>query len=304
MSLLKKLCTCIAPSGYEMQMRELIKKELKPYADEVREDALGNIIAEKKGKGKKILFSAPMDEAGVFVTTSPSEGKWQFHTIGELRTDALSGRWITFADGEEGIAVPSKDKMPESVEEMVIEISEKRDETLTSMAGALSPDYRETDDVIRCKAVGSRACCYILLELAKTLSSYTMVFTAQSVSGAKGAATAAQQVEADEIIFLNSMPSDKKEVGILVKDKSVISTPKLYDSLFAVAEKHEIKAFSAISERRSDGGMFRRYCTQSEICGIVLPVNQIGTAVETVDRSVISHAEKLLKKYAKGAEKK
>jgi len=46
-------------------VRDLIRAEVEPLADEVRVDALGNLIVRKGKKGPKgvrVMFSAHMDE--------------------------------------------------------------------------------------------------------------------------------------------------------------------------------------------------------------------------------------------------
>lgn len=48
MELLKKLTQCNSVSGNENTICELIENEIKPYVDEIRVDALGNLIAHKK----------------------------------------------------------------------------------------------------------------------------------------------------------------------------------------------------------------------------------------------------------------
>lgn len=65
--LLKRLCDAFGVSGYEREVRETIKEEIKNLADEILVDDLGNIIALKKGHGenkKRIMASAHMDEIG------------------------------------------------------------------------------------------------------------------------------------------------------------------------------------------------------------------------------------------------
>ena len=66
--LLKKLMFTSGVSGREHSIREVIKNEITPYADEISVDPVGNLIARKKGNGKKIMFAAHMDEIGYFVT--------------------------------------------------------------------------------------------------------------------------------------------------------------------------------------------------------------------------------------------
>ena len=67
MDLLKRLMELPGPSGDEWRVRELIKKEITPYVDEVYTDKFGNLIAHRKGKGAKVMLVAHMDEIGLMV---------------------------------------------------------------------------------------------------------------------------------------------------------------------------------------------------------------------------------------------
>ena len=49
--LIKKLVEAYGPSGFEDQVRDLIRPEIKGSADEISVDAMGNLIALKKGDG-------------------------------------------------------------------------------------------------------------------------------------------------------------------------------------------------------------------------------------------------------------
>lgn len=51
--LLEKLCTVEGISGDEGSVREIIINEIKPFADEIKTDNLGNIIVFKKAKPSK-----------------------------------------------------------------------------------------------------------------------------------------------------------------------------------------------------------------------------------------------------------
>ena len=50
--LIQKLTETFSPSGYESAIREVIRAEVKPFADEIRVDPLGNLIV-RKGKAAK-----------------------------------------------------------------------------------------------------------------------------------------------------------------------------------------------------------------------------------------------------------
>ena len=58
--LLKTLTEIVSPSGHEDAIREEVLKLVKPHADEIRVDALGNLIA-RKGRaaknGKRIMLA-------------------------------------------------------------------------------------------------------------------------------------------------------------------------------------------------------------------------------------------------------
>ena len=53
-------------------------------ADEVSTDAIGNVIAIKKGQSsdKKVMLASHMDEIGFMVTHVDDDGFIRFHTLG------------------------------------------------------------------------------------------------------------------------------------------------------------------------------------------------------------------------------
>ena len=53
-NLLEKMCAAYGPSGREHRIRQMIAEEIKDYADDIKEDAIGNLIVHKTGKGRKI----------------------------------------------------------------------------------------------------------------------------------------------------------------------------------------------------------------------------------------------------------
>ena len=67
--LLKKICELPGAPGFEHRIRDFVKKEVTPLVDEVQVDAMGNLIAIKKGKAKKrVMVAAHLDEIA-FITT-------------------------------------------------------------------------------------------------------------------------------------------------------------------------------------------------------------------------------------------
>ena len=74
-SLLKKICLTPGAPGYEQRIRELVIQEVTPLVDEVSIDAMGSVIALKKGKNdKRVMVAAHIDEIGFMVTYIDKNG--------------------------------------------------------------------------------------------------------------------------------------------------------------------------------------------------------------------------------------
>ena len=82
--LASELGSACGPSGYEDAAREKIAEYLSPYADEIKTDAMGNIIAMRRcGKqgARCLMLCAHMDEVG-FVVTGHERGYLRFACLG------------------------------------------------------------------------------------------------------------------------------------------------------------------------------------------------------------------------------
>lgn len=71
--LLRDLSQASGVSGYEDEVRDIARRAFEPYADSLRTDALGNLIAFKKGAGdcgprRAVMLAAHMDEIGLMIT--------------------------------------------------------------------------------------------------------------------------------------------------------------------------------------------------------------------------------------------
>src|SRR3990170_643272 len=104
--LLKKLVEAYGPSGYEGQVRDLIRAEIRNIPDYITMDPLGNLIAviKKNSKsGKKVMLSAHMDEIGVIVSHVDDKGFARFQPIGGVFPLTCVGGRVRFADGVVGV---------------------------------------------------------------------------------------------------------------------------------------------------------------------------------------------------------
>ncbi|NLD45081.1 MAG: M42 family metallopeptidase [Chloroflexi bacterium] len=73
-ALLRQLSEASGVTGYEEEVRALVAEAFRPHADEIRVDALGNLIALKRGTRpegepvRSIMLAAHTDEIGMMVT--------------------------------------------------------------------------------------------------------------------------------------------------------------------------------------------------------------------------------------------
>ena len=112
--LLKTLSEEPVISGYENEVRNVMKSVLTPHVDTVTTDGLGSLIAYRETeKGlPNIMLSGHMDEVGLMVRYITSDGFIKFQTIGGWLDQALVGqRWVILTssgevNGLSGIKTP------------------------------------------------------------------------------------------------------------------------------------------------------------------------------------------------------
>src|SRR5689334_24924809 len=95
--LLEKLCNAMSVSGDEAEVRRIVLEEVKPYADEVKVDALGSVLVRKKGNTKKplkVMLDAHMDEVGFMIVNDDGDGFFRFEVIGGIDERHLVGKQV------------------------------------------------------------------------------------------------------------------------------------------------------------------------------------------------------------------
>jgi putative aminopeptidase FrvX len=97
LKLLERLCNACGVSGDEGEVRAIVLEEIKGHADEVRVDALGNVLAIKNGSRDqrlRIMLSAHMDEVGFMLVADEGEGLFRFETVGGIDLRQLPGKAV------------------------------------------------------------------------------------------------------------------------------------------------------------------------------------------------------------------
>ena len=96
---LKKLSEASGVSGYEAGVREIVREEFSQYTDEIKVDALGSLIALKRGQEndgqprRSIMLAGHMDEIGLLVTKL-EKGFLRFTNVGGFDSRVLLGQEV------------------------------------------------------------------------------------------------------------------------------------------------------------------------------------------------------------------
>jgi len=262
--LIKKLTEAYGPSGREEQIREIIRAEVEALADEVRVDAMGNLIVLKKGSGggKRVMLAAHMDEIGLIISHVDEEGFLRAQGIGGVDPIMLSGGRVQFADGSIGVIAPEKRpefrKNPE-LAKLYIDVGAtskaEAADRLGQVVGFVRP-FTDMGQRVVSKAMDDRIGCVVLVETLRRLGSSPhdlyFVFTVQEEVGLRGAQTGAFGVQPDIGIAVDvTLAADTPEAPkmamalgkgpcIKIKDGRMLSHPGLKNLLVETAEVNEI----------------------------------------------------------------
>lgn len=239
--LLKRLCETPGVPGREERVRALIEKEIKGLFDEVRTDAMGNLICLRKataGSGKRgsarptrVLLLCHMDEIGFYVTGVDDKGFIRLNSAGGFDTRNLFARRVLVCtkDGDiRAVMNPGgrpihiateedKKRIPE-VKDFLVDIGLKSDKVKKMVRVGdyvvMDEPAIEIGDKFVSKALDNRIACWLGIESVRAMiagkksASHAcdlyVVFTVQEEVGLRGAVTASFGVDPDVVIGIDT----------------------------------------------------------------------------------------------------
>ena len=275
---LEKLSNASGVVGREDEVRNLMSKLMKPYADKVYLDKLENVVAVKQGKKKtpKIMLAAHMDEIGLMVKTVNKEGFIQFAKMGGIDDRLLLAQKVILQSskgpvhGILGSKPPHIQKEEErkkivTFDELFIDIGAESKEDVAKMGVRVGdPIVFDEEfvsigkDLVIGKAFDNRIGCAIMIETLKLLKdtdcNVFAVGTVQEEVGLRGAATAAFGVDPDvglalDVTVAGDVPGVRefdssvkmgKGPALSVTDAGLITHPKVLRILLDTAEENKI----------------------------------------------------------------
>ena len=320
LQLLKDLLQTYGPTGHEEKISARLREMVVPYADQVYKDTLGNLIAVKKGNsGKKLMFSAHMDQIGFVVVAIREEGFLHVAAVGGVDPVIAAAREVVFENGVRGVTYfenSGKHGVKDvKFQELYIDIgcsSREAAEKLVHIGdmAVYASNFVGMGQRLSCGALDDRLCCALLAQAFQKLESphdVYAVFTVQEEVGLRGAGAAAYAVQPDLNISLDvtgagDIPEcDPRSVvlgkgpAIKMMDASVVVAPKVRDFIEGAAREAGIPfQREVLKSGGTDTGAIQRSRGGILSGCISLATRYIHTPVETADLEDAEAAIKLV----------
>jgi putative aminopeptidase FrvX len=271
LKLLEKLCNACAVSGDEGEVRQIVLEEIKGHADDVKVDALGNVLAVAKGTARnrlKVMVSAHMDEVGFMLVAEDGEGIYRFETVGGMDVRHLVGKPIRVGRdhtpgviGARPIHLTTAEERKKSIplDALRIDIGPGGKAKLGDRA-AFATKFQRSGPSLIAKALDNRFGVVTLIELLRNAPpniDLLAAFTVQEEIGLRGAKVAAHAFDPDLAIAIDATPAhdlpshDGEEntayntklgygPAIYIADGGTFSDPRLVRHFTAVGDAEKI----------------------------------------------------------------
>ena len=319
LALIKKMVETPGPSGQEQLIRAAILEEIQGSADEIRTDAMGNLIARKGSKqpnGLRIMISAHMDEIGLMVTHVDEDGFARFIPIGGVSPLTCIGGRVIFMNGQRGVIGCERlepNQLP-TIEKLFIDVgATSRDDCpvkVGDVCGFERP-FLNLGKHLVAKSMDNRISTAVAIQALKALKDspheVCFVFSVQEEVGLRGSATAAYGLDPDlglavDVTRTGDTPrTSKMEVAldkgpaVKVRDSSFIADPRVVDWMAATAKAAEIPYQMEVLEAGGTDGRSIQLARAGVPAGCLsIPCRYIHTPSEMVSRADVENAIRLL----------
>lgn len=324
--LIKKLSGLHGISGFEYRINGEIKDMLLKYCDDVKIDALGNVIAVKysgRQNAKKLLIEAHIDEIGLMVKNIDENGFITFVNVGGVDARILPAMEVIIhgkkdVKGVIGAKPPhimseGEGKNAVKIENMAIDTGLPFDEVKKQISVGDSISFSTeaqdlADGQITGKSLDDRASIAVLIDVMQNIKDLAVdvyaVCSVQEEVGGFGAMTSAFSVEPDFAIAIDvchGITPDNSYCAYEMGGGAVITCgpnihPKMYELLTNTAKKHNIKFQIDV-----DGGNTGTDAWQIQVVrdgiptGLLsIPLKYMHTLVETVSIDDVEAVAKLV----------
>ena len=339
LSLLADFALTNGISGHEREMAQVFRDWTEEYSDQIDYDQLGSIIAVKNGKenGPKIMFAGHIDEIGFLVKSIDEKGFLRLHPVGGWWPHVLLSQAVTVTTrkghayvGVIGSKAPHG--MPVAVRNKVLEmkdlyvdlgVSSKEEVSLLGIqvGDAITPkaDFHvlANPNYLMSKAWDNRIGAAVAAEVIRQLKGESLdasiysVGTVQEEVGLRGAKTAAQRINPDVAITIDTTiatdtPGEdnriKLGVGVTleVMDASYIGHKGLLYHLQDLCDELEIPyQFEMLSAGGTDSGEIHKVHDGVVTLSISIPTRYIHSHYGIIHRKDFADTVTLLTEFAR-----
>lgn len=280
LTMLQDLTDAPGISGYEGEVRKVIERYMRGYA-EITHDRLGSIICKKAGQSDRprIMIAGHMDEIGFIVTLITKEGFLKFQTAGGWWEQVMLAQRVVVKTAKGDVVgvigskpphILSADERSKVVQkkDMFIDVGATSEEEVRAM-GVRPGDpvvpfspfaVMKNEKMLMAKAWDDRLGCALFIDVIKALQGVDHpntvygVGTTQEEVGLRGATTSSNVIQPDigialEVGIAGDMPGVKPEdaqeklglgPALLLYDGSMIPNPRLRELVIATAEENHI----------------------------------------------------------------
>ena len=301
--LLKSLSELNGTSGAEGVVRNFLRQQIEPFAEQLTIDKMGNLIAIKNGhcSGPKVMLAAHMDEVALMIIEITSDGFLKFRPVGGIDARILVSKPVQINEsifgviGAKAIHLQKRSERQKalSFDQLYIDIGAKSKEDACSKVKLGDYAYFMTkcepfgEGLYKGKAFDDRVGCAIIVELLKKEYNFPLVaaFTVQEEVGLRGAKVAAYHLAPDFAIVIEGTVaadvSEREEEGWVTElgkgpacslmDRGTLYSPKLIQWVTDLARKKGIPLqFRRGTSGGNDAGSI--HISQAGIPTIVLSV--------------------------------
>jgi putative aminopeptidase FrvX len=274
LKLLERLCNASGVSGDEGQVRAIVLEQVRPAVDEVKVDALGNVLATKRGtsggdKRLRVMLAAHMDEVGFMLTNDEGDGIYRFETVGGVDVRQLAGKSVHVGKeryvgviGAKPIHLTEEGETERSIplDTLRIDLGPEGKKAKIGDRATFATPFTRIGPSLRAKALDNRLGVATLIELVKIAPpniELLAAFTVQEENGLRGARVAAFAFDPDLAIVLDATPAydlpnwdDAQNTqyntrlgegpAIYIADSGTLSDPRLTRLLTETAEAQGI----------------------------------------------------------------
>lgn len=331
--LIKALSNAYGISGFEDEVIEILKNEIKGYVDNFEVDGLKNLIAIKNldSPKPKVMLNAHMDEVGLLVKGFTNEGFVKFAKVGGIDDRVLLGKKVIIGKNRVRGVIAIKPihlqdtnerNVIESTKDMVIDIGVKSKEEAQRIVNTgdfvgfdVSFEPLSSGTYIG-KAFDDRLGCALVAEIMKEKFNFPLIalFSSQEEVGLRGATVGAFKYTPDISITLEgTISADFPDVSehekcttlgngpvITIKDNSVITDHKLREKLVRTAERLNIPyQFKQVFVGGTDSSRIQLTKGGVKVLVVAVPVRYIHSPVSLFKLSDYENTKKLIIEFLK-----